>query len=114
MVKFVVWPSELDARLSRKYGRMVGKETAVDSPGIDEIAEAARALGMSIIESYEGKLNPRLSGLGEAYRAKGMIRVESKHPKGKALRMIAQKVREFRKARGKSKGKKRKSGKKKR
>ncbi len=115
MRKFVVWPSEIDARLSRKYGRAVGKDIAVDSPGISEIEEAAKALGMNVVELDGEKLNPRLSGLDEAYRTRGMLRIESKHPKGKSLRMIAQKIRELRKARGKSKGKKkRKSGKKKR
>ncbi len=115
MRKFVVWPSEIDARLSRKYGRTVGKDVAVDSPRISEIEEAAKTLGMNVVEIEAEKLNPRLSGLDEEYRTRGMLRIESRHTKGKSLRMIAQKVRELRKARDKSKGKKkRKSRKKKR
>jgi len=115
MRKFVVWPSEIDARLSRKYGRAVGRGIAVNAPKMEEIVEAAKALGMKVVEIEAEKLNPRLSGLDEEYRSRGMLRIESNHPKGKSLRMISQKVRELRKARGKSKGKKRrKSGKKKR
>ncbi len=113
MRKFVVWPNELDSRLSRRYGRAVGKEFAVDAPKIQEIIDAAESLGMKVVEFDEGKLNPRLSGLEEEYRLRGMVRLESKHPKGKALRMIGQKIREIRKTRAKSK-ERRKSKRKKR
>ncbi|NJE09450.1 signal recognition particle protein Srp19 [Thermococcus sp. MAR1] len=115
MKRFVVWPSELDVRLSRRYGRAVGKEFAVDGPKIGEIADAARALGMKIVEMDESKLNPRLAGLDEEYRLRGMLRLESKHSKGKSLKMIGQKIREIRKIQAKAKGKKKhKSRKKKR
>jgi signal recognition particle subunit SRP19 len=114
MRKFVVWPNELDARLSRRYGRAVGREFAVDAPTAREIADAAAALGMKVIEIDEEKMNPRLSALDETYRIRGMLRVESKHPKGKSLRMLGQKIREIRKTQTKAKGKKKhKSGKKK-
>ncbi|ASJ07865.1 signal recognition particle [Thermococcus siculi] len=113
MRKFVVWPNELDARLSRKYGRAVGKEFAVDAPKLREIADAAVALGMTVVELDEGKMNPRLSALDEVYRIRGMLRIESKHPKGKSLRMIGQKIREIRKTQSKGR-KKHKSRKKKR
>ncbi|AEK73742.1 signal recognition particle protein Srp19 [Thermococcus sp. 4557] len=115
MRKFVVWPSELDARLSRRYGRAVGREFAVDRPKVQEIADAALALGMKVIELDEEKLNPRLAALDDEYRLRGMLRIESKHPKGKSLRMLGQKIREIRKTQARSQGKKkRKSGKKKR
>jgi len=115
MKKFVVWPNELDSRLSRRYGRQVGKELAVEAPGIEEITDAAKSLGMKIIELEGSKLNPRLAGLDEEYRLKGMLRIESKHPKGKSLRMLGQKIREIRKTRTKAKGRKRHgSGRKKR
>ncbi len=114
MRKFVVWPNELDARLSRRYGRAVGREFAVDAPKVGEIAEAALALGMKVVERDDEKLNPRLAGLDETYKIRGMLRLESKHPKGKSLRMLGQKIREIRKTRTKAKGKKHKSRKKKR
>ncbi len=31
-MKFVVWPSEIDSRLPRKYGRLVKKEVALEAP----------------------------------------------------------------------------------
>ncbi|ANF22154.1 signal recognition particle protein Srp19 [Thermococcus piezophilus] len=112
MRKFVVWPNELDARLSRKYGRAVGKSFAVDGPTIREIINAAESLGMKIIEVDENKLNPKLAGLDEEYRRRGMVRIESKHPKGKSLKMICQKIGEIRRTH--SKGKKSKSKRRKR
>ncbi|AEH24509.1 signal recognition particle protein Srp19 [Pyrococcus yayanosii] len=97
MARFIVWASEIDARLSKKYGRVVPKSVAVESPQISEIVEAAEALGFKVLKVEEDKLNPRLSGLDEDLRAPGRAIIESPHGKGKTLKLIAQKVREFRK-----------------
>ncbi|AFK23352.1 signal recognition particle protein Srp19 [Pyrococcus sp. ST04] len=99
MGKFVIWPSELDARLSKKYGRVVSKTLAVDNPSLDEIVDAVESLGLKVISVEREKLNPRLSGIDEDLRTYGMIIVESPHGKAKTLRMIAQKIRELRKRR---------------
>ncbi|AHL23281.1 signal recognition particle protein Srp19 [Thermococcus nautili] len=101
-MKFAVWPSELDARLSRKYGRTVPKNVAVDAPKLSEIEDAVLILGMKVIEKDHSKLNPRLSGLDEELRTYGFLRVESPYGKGKSLKMIAEKIRELR-SRAKSK-----------
>ncbi len=103
MRKFVVWASELDARLSRKYGREIPKNLAVESPKLDEIIEATKTLGMKIVKVEWDKLNPRVSGLDETLRAKGMLVIESKYGKSKSLRLIAQKIREFRKSKRRKK-----------
>ncbi|MDV3104742.1 signal recognition particle protein Srp19 [Thermococcus waiotapuensis] len=97
MPRFVVWPSELDGRLSRKYGRLVPKTMAVDSPSFSELEDALLALGVKIIEKDHTKLNPRLSGLEEELRTRGFFVVESPHGKAKTLKMVAQKIRELRK-----------------
>ncbi len=115
MGKFIVWPSEIDSRLPRKYGRAIRKDLAVEKPSIQEIAEAAESVGMKVVELEVEKINPRLSGLDEEYRLRGMARIESPHGKTKSLRLISQKIREIRKTRAKqSKSKKRKSKRKKR
>lgn len=101
MGKFVIWTNEIDARIPRKYGREVPKNLAVEKPDIDEIIDAAKGLGITLIEVNKEALNPRLAGLDEELRVKGRIIVESKHGKSKTLKLIAQKVREFRKARRK-------------
>ncbi|HIH73173.1 MAG: signal recognition particle subunit [Thermococcaceae archaeon] len=101
MGKFVIWANEIDARISRKYGREVPKNLAVERPNIDEIIDAAKSLGITVIEVNRDALNPRLAGVDEELRTKGRVIVESKHGKSKTLKLIAQKVREFRKARKK-------------
>jgi len=98
MGKFVIWANEIDARIPRKYGREVPKNLAVEKPDIDEIIDAAKNLGITVVEVNKEALNPRLAGLDEELRVKGRIIVESKHGKSKTLKLIAQKVREFRKA----------------
>ena len=103
-MKFVVWPNELDSRLSRKYGRVVPRNVAVKEPRLSEIEDAAIILGMKVIEKDPEKLNPRLSGLDEELRTYGFLRVESPYGKGKSLKMIAEKIRELR-SRAKSKKK---------
>jgi len=109
-MRFIVWPNEIDSRLSRKYGRVVKRSVAVDSPKLSEIEDAAKILGMKVIEKDPGKLNPRLSGLDEELRTRGMLVLESPYGKGKSLRLIAEKIRELRartKAKGKSKRRRR-------
>ncbi|AAL82018.1 signal recognition particle protein Srp19 [Pyrococcus furiosus DSM 3638] len=96
MGRFVVWPSELDSRLSRKYGRIVPRSIAVESPRVEEIVRAAEELKFKVIRVEEDKLNPRLSGIDEELRTFGMIVLESPYGKSKSLKLIAQKIREFR------------------
>ncbi|WP_461866452.1 signal recognition particle protein Srp19 [Thermococcus sp.] len=105
MGKFVVWTSEINAQLSRKYGREVPKNLAIDNPKIDEIINAAKSLGIVVIEVERDKLNPRLAGLDESLRSSGRLLVESKHGKSKTLKLISQKIRESRKLKGKSRRK---------
>ncbi len=105
MGRFVVWTSEIDSRLPRRYGREVPRNLAVESPKIGEVVEAAEALRMRIVKIERDRLNPKLAGLDENLRSYGRLIVESKYSKSKSLRLIAQKIREFRKSRGRSKRK---------
>ncbi len=64
---------------------------------------------MKVIEFEPEKLNPRLSGIDEELRTKGMLRIESPYPpKGKSLRMICEKIRELRAKKRKAHGKRKK------
>ncbi|WP_461864678.1 signal recognition particle protein Srp19 [Thermococcus sp.] len=107
MGRFVVWVSELDSRLPRKYGREVPRNLAVENPKVSEVVEAAEALKMRVIEVERDKLNPRLAGLEENLRSHGRLIIESRYGKSKSLRLIAQKIREFRKSKSRSKRKRR-------
>lgn len=101
MKRFVVWTNELDARLSKKYGRIVPKTLAVDAPSADEIIQACKELGINVVSVEKEKCNPRLSGLDENLRTRGMLVLEGEDGKSATLRKISQKIREFRKAKSK-------------
>lgn len=105
MGRFVVWTSEIDSRLPRRYGREVPRNLAVEGPRIGEIIDAAEALRMRIVKIEKDRLNPRLAGLDENLRSRGRLIIESRYSKSKSLRLIAQKIREFRKSRERSKRK---------
>ncbi len=97
MGRFAVWVSELDSRLSRKYGRLVPRNVAVKKPSAREVEDAALSLGFRVVEMEASRLNPRLAGLDEDYRVRGYLVIEAPHGKTKALKMIAEKIRELRK-----------------
>ena len=44
--RIVIWPIYFDNRISRNGGRRVSRRSAVKSPRLDEIAEAARMLNL--------------------------------------------------------------------
>jgi signal recognition particle subunit SRP19 len=47
MKRLVLWPSYFDSRLTRKEGRRVPKSLSVESPTIEELAEAAKTLDLN-------------------------------------------------------------------
>ncbi len=47
MKKIVLWPSYFDIRLKRREGRRVPKSLAVNAPTVEELAIAAKNLGLS-------------------------------------------------------------------
>ncbi len=96
MPRFVIWVSEIDSRLSRKYGRAVSRSSAVRAPRESEVFEALNSAGVRILERRPEKLNPRLSGLDEELKSRGMFIVESDEGKTRTLRIIAQRINELR------------------
>lgn len=45
--RIVVWPANIDAKKTRGEGRKVPMSSAVESPRLEEIVEAAMRLGLS-------------------------------------------------------------------
>ena len=45
--RIVIWPIYFDSRISRNGGRRVSRRSAVKSPRLDEIAEAAKMLNLN-------------------------------------------------------------------
>ena len=84
--KAIIWPIYFDASKTRKEGRRVPKNIAVQSPKIDEIKQAADRLGIK----NEVRLETHFP---KTHWAKtGMLLVEKKEPKEKILQKIAKQL----------------------
>ena len=91
--RIVIWPIYFDSRVSRNGGRRVSRRSAVKSPRLDEIAEAARVLNLdSTIE--EKKAHP-----AAWWEKQGRVLVKKTHvPKSSILREIGSRLKEMRSA----------------
>ena len=70
MVEKVIWPAYLDATKSRKEGRRVPADLAVESPTADEIAEAVGQVG------YDAVIERDLAYPRQPWEATGRVQVE--------------------------------------
>ena len=84
--KAIIWPAYFDSAKTRKKGRRVPKNLAVQSPKVEELQEAARRLS----------LKPELS-LGAGYTKtpwskSGMILVEKQGSKEQVIKKLARQL----------------------
>ncbi len=50
----IIWPDYIDSKKTRSEGRKISKESAVNSPKIREITQAAKKLGLNpSVEKYK-------------------------------------------------------------
>ena len=70
MVEKVVWPAYLDAGRTRREGRRVPADAAVEEPTVDEIAEAVRQVG------YDAVIERDVAYPREPWRDSGRVRVK--------------------------------------
>ena len=82
----VLYPAYFDLGRSRDGGRRVPKKLAVESPTTEEIAKAARALGLTP-EVEAGKAHP-----ATPWKREGRVLVRSDYFKTSVLRRVAEKV----------------------
>lgn len=90
-MKAVIWPANLDAQKSRSKGRKISLKSAVPSPTLGEITEAAAGLGLGPIAEEE-KSYPR-----EWWEKSGRVTVEKKIPKTRILTEVAAEIKRKRK-----------------
>jgi len=84
--KAIIWPAYFDSAKTRKNGRRVPKNLAVQSPKVEELQEAARRLS----------LKPELS-LGAGYTKtpwskSGVILVEKQGSKEQVIKKLARQL----------------------
>jgi len=84
--KTIIWPIYFDASKTRKKGRRVPKNLAVQSPKIAEVKEAVDKLGLK----NELKLEAHFPKI--PWAKSGMLLVEKKEAKEKIIQKIAKQL----------------------
>lgn len=84
--KAIIWPVYFDAAKTRKEGRRVPKNLAVQSPKIDEIKMAVDRLGL------KNEIRPETHFPKMHWAKTGMLLVEKKEPKEKIIQKIAKQL----------------------
>lgn len=83
----VLYPAYFDVARSRDLGRRVAKRWAVESPTVQEVAAAARALGLEPTVE-EDKAFP-----STPWRKEGRVLVQADYFKTSIVRKVAEKIR---------------------
>jgi signal recognition particle subunit SRP19 len=84
--KAIIWPAYFDQTKTRKKGRRVNKNLAVQSPKILEVQAAAQALGLEQ-ELVDGKGYPKTP-----WAKTGMLLVEKQGSKEQTINKIAKEL----------------------
>jgi signal recognition particle subunit SRP19 len=84
--KAIIWPIYFDTSKTRKEGRRVSKNFAVQSPKIDEIKLAADKLGL------ENEVNLNAHFPKNHWSKTGMLLVEKKEAKEKIIQKLAKQL----------------------
>jgi signal recognition particle subunit SRP19 len=77
MVENVIWPAYFDADRSRKQGRRVPRDLAIEEPEVDEIAQAVQQVGYDAVIERD-KTYPR------EYEPRGRVLVQNADDAGKS------------------------------
>jgi signal recognition particle subunit SRP19 len=90
--KAIIWPAYFDQTKTRKEGRRVPKNIAVQSPKIEEIQEAARTLGL------KPEITAETGYPKTPYHKTGRLMVEKKTAKEQVIKKIAKQLIKMRSA----------------
>jgi signal recognition particle subunit SRP19 len=84
--KAIIWPIYFDSSRTRKEGRRVPKNIAVQSPKIAEVKEAADKLGLN------NELKPEARFPKTHWAKSGMLLVEKNEAKEKIIQKLAKQL----------------------
>jgi len=84
--KYVIWPIYFDKSVSRLNGRKVAKKHAVEKPSVEDIAKAAKSLGLHPV------LEKTVSHPSRPRKKDGRVLVDKKDPKSKLLVQISNRL----------------------
>jgi len=83
----MLYPAYFDAARTRQTGRRVAKRWAVDSPTVEEIAQAAKSLGL------EPSVEADKAFPSTPWRKEGRVLVRADYYKTSVVRRVAEKIR---------------------
>jgi signal recognition particle subunit SRP19 len=90
---YIIWPTYLDKNLSKKNGRKLPKNLALDHPKYEEIKTALESIGLN----HEGQKNSKYpKDQGKDERIYGRFIVEKKFSKIEILKKISKEIRKNR------------------
>ncbi len=93
MKDYIIWPAYLDKKLSKKDGRKLPKNLAVENPNLDEIKKALDTIKIK----YELEKNLKYpKDQGKVERNIGRFLVEKKFSKNEILKKISKEIRKNR------------------
>jgi len=84
--KYVIYPIYFDKSVSRLSGRKVCKKYAVEKPNIEDIAKAAKSLGLNPVVEKDSS-HPSMP-----WKKNGRVLVDKKDKKSKLLKQIASRL----------------------
>jgi signal recognition particle subunit SRP19 len=84
--KYVIYPLYFDRSVSRLQGRKVPQKHAVEKPSLENIAKAAKSLGLNPI------LEKNATHSSTPWKREGRILVEKKGPKSKLLLQLSNRL----------------------
>ncbi len=84
--KAIIWPAYFDQAKTRKNGRRVPKNLAVQSPKVDEVEEAARRLGLKT------ELKADVGYPKTPWSKTGMVMVQKNAPKEQIIQKLAKQL----------------------
>jgi signal recognition particle subunit SRP19 len=84
--KYIIYPVYFDSTISRLKGRRVPKKHAVEKPSSEDIAKAAKSLGLNPL------LEKNAAFSSTPWKKEGRVIVDKKGPKTKLLIQIANRL----------------------
>ena len=84
--KYVIWPVYFDKSVSKLEGRKISKKNAVEKPSIEDIAKAAKSLGLNPV------LEKNVAHPARHWKKEGRVLIDKKDSKSKLLRQIANRL----------------------
>jgi signal recognition particle subunit SRP19 len=82
----VLYPAYFDSGRSREAGRRVSRSLAIPSPKVEEVHQAARALGLQAV------IDPDRSHPTTPWQKEGRVLIQGDYVKTSVLKRIAEKL----------------------